>query len=204
MEPMFKEPTIEESSIEEIRLTESAPTMHSPTMGKLALSLSKAQKKIEGAKKDSTNPYFKSNYADLASVWNACHEALNENEIAIIQTTDNKEKAIIVYTYLVHSSGEWIKSKLGIVPVKYDPQGIGSAISYGRRYSLAAITGVCPIDDDGEAAMGRESKTKSEAISLGTLTTEAKRGPLHKQKILKAMEASGEWTTEDINTIKNI
>jgi hypothetical protein len=179
---------------------------HTLTMGKLALALSKAQLKIEGAKKDSTNPYFKSKYADLASVWDACHLALNENEIAIIQTTSNKENAIIVHTFLIHSSGEWIKGSLGLMPVKYDPQGIGSAISYGRRYALSAMAGVCPIDDDGEAAMGRKTeptyKKTTKKESLARLKEEASKGPLAKQKIIKLMKDSKEWSEEDINEIE--
>jgi hypothetical protein len=181
----------------------------SPTIGKLALALSKAQLKIEGAKKDASNPFFKSKYADLASVWDACHEALNENEIAIVQTTSNRETAIVIQTRLIHSSGEWIKGSLGLVPVKNDPQGIGSAISYGRRYALAAIAGVCPIDDDGEAAMGRKPQTApqtapqtTKADALVRLKEEAKKGPLAKQKIIKLMQASNEWTDDDVEAVR--
>ncbi|MDP2362296.1 MAG: ERF family protein, partial [Ignavibacteria bacterium] len=110
------------------------------------------------ARKDSANPFFKSVYADLASVWEACRQALSTNGLCVIQTTDNDNGSVIVITTLIHSSGQWIRGKLRIKPVKDDPQGIGSAITYARRYALAAIVGVAPDegeDDDGEGAMGR-------------------------------------------------
>lgn len=122
----------------------------------LAAALAKAQGQMEGAKKSSANPYFKSRYADLAEVWEACRKPLSDNGLAIIQTTTDGEGRIIIETTLAHSSGEWITSTLGMTPVKTDPQGIGSAITYARRYALSAMVGIAPEDDDGEAAMGRK------------------------------------------------
>lgn len=131
-------------------------TSMSPSIGKLAFALSKAQIKIEGAKKDSENPFFKSSYADLSSVWDACHTHLNEQEIAVVQLMEDGADKVTVVTMLVHSSGEWMRSNLSMTPKDKTPQGVGSAITYARRYALAAITGVCPVDDDAEAAHGRE------------------------------------------------
>ncbi|KKN76466.1 hypothetical protein LCGC14_0369750 [marine sediment metagenome] len=131
----------------------------SDTIGELAQALVQVQKVLEGAKKDSTNPFFKSKYADLSSVWDACRKPLAENNLAVIQTMDTYEGAgFIIETTLAHISGEWISGRLSITPVKDDPQGIGSAITYGRRYTLAAIVGVCPEDDDAESAMDRKGK----------------------------------------------
>lgn len=127
----------------------------SPSLGLLALALSKAQGEIEGAKKDSSNPFFKSQYADLASVWDACHKSLSKNEICVVQTTTPDPKKVIVNTWLIHSSGEWMKSTLALTPKADDPQSNGSAITYARRFSLAMMVGVCPVDDDGNAASAR-------------------------------------------------
>ena len=127
--------------------------MQSQEIGKLAAALVKAQGTLKGAVKDSKNPFFKSDYADLTSVWDACRDALTSNGLAVVQTTDGIPEAIEVVTTLMHSeTGQWISGRLPMRPVKCDPQSIGSAITYARRYGLAAIIGVCPIDDDGNAA----------------------------------------------------
>lgn len=126
----------------------------SPTIGKIAEALAKAQMEIVGATKDSENPFFKSKYSDLASVWDACHKQINAQGIGIVQLF-RKSEDIVVDTLLIHSSGEWLRSTLEMKPKVSDPQGKGSAATYARRYALAAITGVCPVDDDGEASMGR-------------------------------------------------
>lgn len=130
----------------------------SPTIAEIAKALAKAQASIEGAKKDSQNPFFKSRYADLDSVWTACKKPLSDNELAVIQITEGTAESLALVTILTHSSGEWIKGVLPLCPVKYDPQGIGSAITYARRYALAAMVGVCQVDDDGEAAMATHRK----------------------------------------------
>jgi len=129
----------------------------SETIGKLAEALSKAQGMMKGAIKDSENPFFKAAYADLASVWDACREPLSKCGLSVTQTTriaDNGEPVII--TTLLHASGEWMSGELLVKPVKADPQSVGSAITYGRRYALSAIVGIAPEDDDGEKAQGRQ------------------------------------------------
>jgi len=133
----------------------------SDTTGELAKALAIAQGKIEGAKKDSENPFFKSSYADLASIWEACRKPLSDNGLSVVQTTSNNEDySIVVETTLLHSSGEWITGELGLKAVKEDPQGLGSAITYARRYALAAMVGVAPDDDDGESATDRKPVQK--------------------------------------------
>jgi len=129
-------------------------------LNELALALAKAQGKITGALKDSSNPFYKSKYADLASVWEACREHLATNGIAVVQTNGNSEERVTVTTLLVHSSGQWVRGTCSAKPAKDDAQGIGSVITYLRRYGLAAIVGVAQVDDDGEAAMGRKTETK--------------------------------------------
>ena len=130
----------------------------SESIGKLAEALSKAQGVIRGAIKDSNNPFFKSTYADLSSVWDACREPLAKNGLSVTQLTDVTEKGIAIETILMHSSGEWISGRLDMPLSKQDPQGVGSAITYARRYTLAAIVGVAPEDDDAESTADRTKK----------------------------------------------
>lgn len=139
--------------------------MQSAELNELAKALATAQLTIEGASKDAKNPFFKSSYADLASVWNACHSHLNNNGLAVIQTLEESGDKIVVVSTLIHSSGQWMKSRLPIAPKGNDAQSIGSAITYARRYTLAALVGVCPVneDDDGEKAVGRNSSATPEA-----------------------------------------
>lgn len=133
------------------------PTQSSD-IGKLAEALAKAQAEMEGAKKDAANPYFKSDYATLFSVWQACRGPLTKNGLSVIQTTGNGGDKITVYTILAHTSGQWIKGALSIRPAKTDPQTLGSCITYLRRYALAGMVGLSPLDDDAEAAMTEERK----------------------------------------------
>jgi hypothetical protein len=138
----------------------------SETIGKLALALSKAQGAMDGATKGSHNSFFKSNYADLAAVWAACREPLSKNELAVVQITEQAERGITIVTTLIHSSGEWIESRLNVKPQKEDPQALGSAISYGRRYALAAMVGIYQTDDDAEAAMNIAAATPQVAAKI--------------------------------------
>lgn len=127
---------------------------HSESIKEIAAALAKAQGAMGGASKDASNPHFKSKYASLASVVDAVKAALSENGIAYYQTPMTSEKDECgVETMLMHSSGEWILADPFYVPVsKADAQGFGSALTYCRRYSLAAVCGVAPEDDDGNAA----------------------------------------------------
>jgi ERF superfamily protein len=130
---------------------------HSETIAQLATALAKAQKKVEGAAKDSTNPHFKSKYADLASVKEACLKALNEHGLSVVQFPSAKGNVTSLETVLLHESGEWIAPDEPLTAEGRDagPQSVGSAITYLRRYALAALAGVAPEDDDGEAATPR-------------------------------------------------
>lgn len=130
----------------------------SPTIAKLSEALSKAQGEFDHAKKDVKNEFFKSKYADLASVIDAAKKPLSNNGLAVIQITEVQDNGdIFLTTLLTHSSGEWIISKYPIKPMKPDPQGFGSALTYARRYSFSAITGIASEDDDGNAGAGNPS-----------------------------------------------
>lgn len=126
----------------------------SPTIGKLAEALSKAQAVMKYASKDQDNPFFKSKYADLTSVWEVIREPLSKNGLAVIQLVGSEGDQVTLTTVLVHSSGEWIKGTAKGTPVKKDLQAIGSCTTYLRRYALSAIAGVSAEDDDGNAASG--------------------------------------------------
>ena len=151
--------------------------MQSDSIGALAAALSKAQADITGALKDSSNPFFKSKYADLASCWDACRKQLAANNLAVIQTiyVHWESGQTMLATTLVHSSGEWIRSDLPVLAKDLSPQAQGSGITYARRYALAAIVGLAQIDDDAEAAQGRGGFTNDPRGDLGKKFDTAKR-----------------------------
>ena len=119
----------------------------------LLVALNKCQGELELVKKDSDNPFFNSKYADLAAVINAAKEPLEKNGLSILQFTDILETGVtILITQLNHVSGQWIRGYYPLIPVKADPQGLGSAYTYARRYNLSAMIGLAAEDDDGNAA----------------------------------------------------
>lgn len=124
----------------------------SSSIAALAAALAKAQGQMGHAAKDSTNPHFKSRYADLASVIDAIREPLAANGLSIVQTVTQADSTVGVRTILMHSSGEYISSDLQMPVAQKTPQGVGSALSYARRYSISALCNVAQADDDGEAA----------------------------------------------------
>ena len=127
---------------------------HSESIALLAGALAKAQLQIEPASKNATNPHFRSHYADLASIWDACRGPLNTNGLSIVQfPCDGEVGRIGLCTMIVHSSGEWMSETITVKALKEDPQFLGGVLTYLRRYSLAAVVGVTATeDDDGNAA----------------------------------------------------
>jgi hypothetical protein len=122
-------------------------------MKSIASALVKAQTAFGPALKTSTNPHFKSRYADLSACVEAVIDALNANGIAMIQQTHEDATGVTVETMFLHESGESLScGKLHVPAAKQDPQGYGSALTYARRYSLMAACGIAPEDDDGNAA----------------------------------------------------
>ena len=133
--------------------------MDTPIQAKIASAFVKAQKAFGPALKSSTNPHFRSRYADLSACVEAVIDALNANGIALMQKTYECKEGVMVETVFVHESGEVMESGMLHVPaVKHDAQGFGSALTYARRYSLMAACGIAPEDDDGNAASRRETK----------------------------------------------
>ncbi len=127
-----------------------------------AIALS--QLHVENALKSGTNPHFKSKYADLAEILNTVRPAFSANGIAIVQTPTFESGVASVETMLCHESGEFISSVCSSPVSKQDAQGIGSAITYLRRYSLAAMCGIAQEDDDGQHAV-QEPQTQRQAPS---------------------------------------
>jgi hypothetical protein len=137
----------------------------------IATALVKAQRDFAPALKTSTNPHFRSRYADLAACVEAVIDALNANGIAMIQRTHDSDNGVAVETLFVHESGETITGGILHVPAaKHDPQGYGSALTYARRYSLMAACGIAPEDDDANAASKTpvNAQSRSARVSIPT------------------------------------
>lgn len=126
--------------------------------GKLAEALAKAQAQIKGAVKDATNPHFKSKYADLASVWDACRKPLADNGLSVTQSGRVTEYGPVLVTTLLHTSGAFVTGEIPLLMGKQDMQALGSALTYARRYGLAAMVGVVADDDDGNAAVAAKAE----------------------------------------------
>jgi hypothetical protein len=124
----------------------------SESMAKLATGLAAALGEIHNATKDSKNPHFKSSYASLASVIDATKATLAKHGLVVVQSPGWHDGRVTVTTRIIHQSGEWIEGTAEAPVGKPDPQGVGSAVTYLRRYSLAALCGITQEDDDGQAA----------------------------------------------------
>jgi hypothetical protein len=141
----------------------------------LAGALSAAQGQIQHAAKDSANPFFKSSYADLASVWDAIRGPLSKNGLSVMQLPSADGPKVTITTILAHASGQWIASDLTVTSKDGTPQAVGSAITYARRYALQSVAGVAPDDDDGNGAQGRQ------AAVVNTKVTRMKAGETYAQ-----------------------
>lgn len=136
----------------------------SPEISELAKALSAAQRKIQPAVKDKVNPHFKSSYADLASVWDACRTHLADAGLSVVQGPRADEAKVSLTTMLLHTSGQWMRSELTMTAQQNTPQAIGSCLTYLRRYALAAMVGIAPAEDDGNAASGNGRPAAVEVV----------------------------------------
>lgn len=163
----------------------------------LALALSKTQSILKGALKDSNNPFFKSKYADLASVWEACREPLAANGLSVVQMPCNDTPdSVALETILMHTSGQWISSVFSMPVSKHDAQAVGSAITYARRYALAAVVGIAPEDDDGNLASGKSETAKaaySKPVAVIKQPVAEIKETVAEIKEPVAMQGTGEW-----------
>jgi ERF superfamily len=128
-------------------------------------ALAAAQSAMGPALKQAVNLGFKTKYADLASVMDACLPALTANGICVMQPTGEDEVGRYVKTILAHVSGETVECRVPLIVAKNDMQGYGSAVTYARRYGLMSMAGIAPEDDDGNAAA--KAPPKDEPVSRG-------------------------------------
>lgn len=124
----------------------------SDSIAALAAALANAQGEMENASKNSQNPHFRSKYADLAEIINTVRPVISKHGLSVMQFPSYSDGIVHVETVIAHKSGEWMSEKCSAPAQKQDPQGVGSAISYLRRYSLAAVCNLAQEDDDANAA----------------------------------------------------
>jgi hypothetical protein len=170
---------------------------------KLFPAIHAAQGAMRGVAKDSKNPAFKSSYASLESVIDTARPALQAANLAFTQAPGALvDGAIEITTMLMHTSGQWLRSTLHVPLSKRDPQGVGSAITYGCRYALMATLGLPPVDDDGEAAMDRTPRpapvkapppAATDSPALATITAAL--------KLCATPEALDDWCNADTNKV---
>lgn len=143
--------------------------LNSESIDQIVPALIKARGSFKAAVKDAKNDAFKrdgkgSGYATLDSVIDAVTDALLANGIYCTQQTDVCDARTILYTRFLHTSGQWIGGAYPVHPIKSDPQGEGSALTYARRYALMALAGIAPEDDDGNAATKAAKKQNDNAF----------------------------------------
>jgi len=128
----------------------------SEQINELAAALAKFQLEVKPALKDSKNPFFKSNYADLSSVFEVIRKPMFDNGLSVSQLPEMSEKwGPVLTTRIMHKSGQWLEGSVGVFMTKEDPQSHASAVTYTKRIALVASLGLSTTDDDAEAAMGR-------------------------------------------------
>jgi hypothetical protein len=136
--------------------------VQSPSIATLIGALVKAQANIGHALKDAQNGHFKSDYATLESVINATKAPLAEQGLVVIQQPDSDETGrLVLITTLAHTSGEWLRSFTPIMTEKQNAHGLGSGMTYSRRFALAALCNISQTDDDGNVASNHEQKTQA-------------------------------------------
>jgi hypothetical protein len=131
---------------------------HSDQINEIAGALAKAQGEIQNVVKDAKNPHFKSDYATLDALTDTVRPVFAKHGLAVVQVPTFHDGIVTVETLITHSSGQWISGDAGAPVQKADPQGVGSATTYLRRYSLAGIAAIAQTDDDGNAASGRPTQ----------------------------------------------
>ncbi len=180
--------------------------LKSESINELAAALAVAQGQIENAAKDSDNPFFKSKYADLASIRDAIRKPFADNGLCVMQPVSVDGPKVTVTTILAHSSGQWVSSDLAMTAQRQvqggawekidTPQAVGSAIAYARRYALAAIAAVATEDDDGEGSEGRViTISEGQAKRVFAIMRDVGKKPAD---VLAVLKRYGLTKTEDI------
>lgn len=131
----------------------------SDSIKELATALAKAQAELKAIGKDRTNPHFRNRYATLDAIVDGVRPVLAKHGLSVVQGASDTTQGFTVETYLLHSSGEWIRNVVAMPVSKQDAQGVGSALTYGRRYGISALLSLSTDeDDDGEAAVKTPAK----------------------------------------------
>jgi hypothetical protein len=173
---------------------------HSESIAKLTAALAKAASEFSEIRKDCENPYYGNRYADLASLIAATRPALSKYELALIQIPQLNGSGAIITTLLSHSSGEWLASDLKLPASKVDAQGIGSAITYARRYSYQAILNIAAEeDDDGNAAVGKSQDRGRSTDENGETIN-----PVQQRALTSACKTGGRTEQQLAAWLKNI
>jgi hypothetical protein len=178
----------------------------SEQIDKISASMVKAQMKMGNALKDSTNPFFKSKYADLNAVREACLPALNDNQIMVIQPIIQENGVDFVETILMHETGQFYSCTTKILTIKQnDPQAYGSAITYARRYGLQSMVCIGAEDDDGNRAAEKpvektsyEKRNPVKPVDAATLT------PEQAEQLFNLAKSKGFTKDDVVATIKNL
>jgi hypothetical protein len=182
----------------------------SAELSKLAAALAAAQGAIEDAKKDAANPHFKAKYATLASIRTAITPSFSKNGLSYVQLNEpHGMDGVMIVTLLLHSSGQWIRSRLFVPVSKKDAQGFGSALTYGRRYALAQISGIAFEDEDDATEAVKTSappaEKKSEpsidVVALDHDLSEAANAEELKNAILAVQKVKDKLSKKDLESL---
>jgi hypothetical protein len=166
----------------------------SENITKIASALVKAQGELNSVSKDGTNPHFNKRYATLQNIVESTREVLRKNGLAVVQTFSETDGTYInLDTTVLHESGEWIAGTLTLRPDKTDPQRMGSATTYARRYALSAILGIVTDDDD-------DGNASSQPIA--DRAPQAKPAPADDKPWLNAVDKQGVLTEKGFEVVK--
>lgn len=138
----------------------------SESIKEIATALAKFQGEVKNPNNTAVNPFLKNKYAPLNEILNVVRPILSKNGLSIVQDSSVQDGKVIITTYIFHTSGEWIESSpLTLTPEKLTPQGVGSVITYGRRYALSALLGISSEDDDDGNSQEKHTAKKEELIT---------------------------------------
>lgn len=210
-----KDLQITEKDIQPLQVAPKLPDMrltfrHSDGIDQLCKALAAAGAEFPEITKDTENPYFRSQYADLATLIKATRPVLSKHGLCIVQAPATKGSVANVTTMLMHTSGQWLSSDLELPSTKTDAQGLGSAITYARRYAYQSILNVAgEEDDDGNAATGKpqeDRKSRSDEtgkgrinpVQLRAFNSACKSGQKTEAQIVEYMGSIGHETSEEL------
>jgi hypothetical protein len=182
----------------------------SDSIKQIAPALLTAQRNITFAAKNAKNPHYKSHYADLPAVIDAVKDSLNDSGIVFVQSaTPSEDGRLHLVTRMIHQSGEWIEDVAVCAMPKHDAQGFGSAMTYLRRYSLAAFCGLYQSDDDGEAAKFdpepyvKQLRSCKDMVELKDIWMEIYKVAQVDKSALRILEAEKDKRKKEIEQLEN-